>query len=183
MQISDERVKLAATEYLSHKGENPYRVTRRGAELWEDYAPAIRAALEVALSGYLSTNEKISGLLSSYFDLGVAEGREGRTHDTEAGDAQRVLSEIQSEFSILDGFRRENGNLKFSRMILSAERSAFVHLLEENEKDSQELVEIVKSFVDETVDYATRNNLGDPEKQHNVKWARSVIARIEERRR
>lgn len=50
MQISDEIAKRAATEYLSHKGENPYRVTRRGAELWEDHAPAIRAALEAALS-------------------------------------------------------------------------------------------------------------------------------------
>lgn len=183
MQISEDRVKLAATEYLSHKGENPYRVTRRGDELWEDYAPAMRAALEVALSGYLSTADKISGLLASYFELGVAEGREGRNHDTEAGDAQRVLSEIQAEFSILDGFRRENGNLKFSRMMLTAERSAIVHLLEENEKDSQELVQIVKSFIDETVDYATRNNLGDPEKQHNIKWARSVLARIEERQK
>ena len=45
MQISDADVKIAATEFLSHKGENPYRVTRRGAELWEDYAPAMRAAL------------------------------------------------------------------------------------------------------------------------------------------
>lgn len=45
MQISDTDVKIAATEFLSHKGENPYRVTRRGAELWEDYAPAMRAAL------------------------------------------------------------------------------------------------------------------------------------------
>lgn len=48
--ITDEMVKRAATEYLSHKGERPYRVTRRGAELWEDHAPAIRAALEAALS-------------------------------------------------------------------------------------------------------------------------------------
>lgn len=48
--VTDALVKRAATEYLSHKGERPYRVTRRGAELWEDYAPAIRAALEAALS-------------------------------------------------------------------------------------------------------------------------------------
>lgn len=40
-----------------------------------------------------------------------------------------------------------------------------------------ELQAIVKAFVAETVDYMTRNHLGDPEKQHNVKWARSVLAK------
>jgi hypothetical protein len=48
--VTNEMVKRAATEYLSHKGERPYRVTRRGAELWEDHAPALRAALEAALT-------------------------------------------------------------------------------------------------------------------------------------
>lgn len=47
--ITDARVKAAAIEFLSHRGEHPQRITRRGAELWEDYAPAIRAALEMAL--------------------------------------------------------------------------------------------------------------------------------------
>lgn len=40
-----------------------------------------------------------------------------------------------------------------------------------------DLAEVVQSFIDETVDYATRNNLGDPEKQHNVKWGRAVLAK------
>ena len=40
-----------------------------------------------------------------------------------------------------------------------------------------DLLEVLKAFVDETVDYATINKLGDPEKQHNVKWARQVIAK------
>lgn len=44
----------------------------------------------------------IAELLHRYFELGVAEGREGRTHDTEAGDAQRVLSEIEAEVSKLN---------------------------------------------------------------------------------
>lgn len=44
-----------------------------------------------------------------------------------------------------------------------------------------DLLEIVQAFVAETVDYATRNNLGDPEQQQNVKWARSVISKIEGR--
>lgn len=44
-------------------------------------------------------SEKLAELLHQYFELGVAEGREGRNHDTEAGDAQRVLSEIQAEIA------------------------------------------------------------------------------------
>lgn len=44
---------------------------------------------------------KIAELLHQYFEFGVAEGREGRNHDTEAGDAQRVLSEIESEIAAL----------------------------------------------------------------------------------
>jgi ribosomal protein L29 len=40
-----------------------------------------------------------------------------------------------------------------------------------------ELLELVEAFVAETVDYATINKLGDPENQHNVKWARKVIAK------
>lgn len=46
-------------------------------------------------------NKKIVELLHEYFELGVAEGREGRNHDTEAGDAQRVLSEIEAEIATL----------------------------------------------------------------------------------
>ncbi|QTG13042.1 hypothetical protein G6M86_07215 [Agrobacterium tumefaciens] len=46
-------------------------------------------------------NQKLADLLHQYFELGVAEGREGRNHDTEAGDAQRVLSEIEAEIAAL----------------------------------------------------------------------------------
>ncbi|CUX19741.1 MULTISPECIES: hypothetical protein [Agrobacterium tumefaciens complex] len=46
-------------------------------------------------------NQKITELLHQYFELGVAEGREGRSYDTEAGDAQRVLSEIEAEIAAL----------------------------------------------------------------------------------
>lgn len=35
-------------------------------------------------------------LIDQYWSLAYAEGREGRTHDTEAGDAQRVSLEIDS---------------------------------------------------------------------------------------
>jgi hypothetical protein len=46
-------------------------------------------------------NQKLADLLHQYFELGVEEGREGRKHDTEAGDAQRVLSEIEAEIATL----------------------------------------------------------------------------------
>jgi len=53
--VTEERVEAAAREFLLHKGETPWRVTRRGAELWEDYAPAMRAALTAALAAPLPT--------------------------------------------------------------------------------------------------------------------------------
>lgn len=46
-------------------------------------------------------DQKISELLHQYFELGIAEGREGRNHDTEDGDAQRVLSEIEAEITTI----------------------------------------------------------------------------------
>lgn len=36
----------------------------------------------------------LRGLIDEYWALAYAEGQEGRTHDTEAGDAQRVSMEI-----------------------------------------------------------------------------------------
>jgi hypothetical protein len=47
------------------------------------------------------------------------------------------------------------------------------------EQAAPELLELVKAFVTAEVDYMTLNNLGDPEQQHNVKWARAVIAKVE----
>ena len=40
--------------------------------------------------------DKLEELLGEYWSLAYAEGVEGRTHDTKAGDAQRVLAEIIS---------------------------------------------------------------------------------------
>lgn len=42
-----------------------------------------------------------------------------------------------------------------------------------------DLLGCLKAMVAETVEYATINKLGDPEKQHNIKWARSIIAKAE----
>jgi hypothetical protein len=38
----------------------------------------------------------------------------------------------------------------------------------------RELEALVKSFVLTDIDYMIKNRLGDPEKQHNIKWARSL---------
>lgn len=46
-------------------------------------------------------------------------------------------------------------------------------------RSRREPIECLKAFVAETVDYMTRNKLGDPERQHNVRWARSIIAKTE----
>jgi hypothetical protein len=40
-----------------------------------------------------------------------------------------------------------------------------------------ELLEVVRGFVDEKVDYMRINHLGDPERTHMVKWARQIIAK------
>lgn len=37
---------------------------------------------------------------------------------------------------------------------------------------------LLGAFVQHEVEYMTVNHLGDPEKQHNVKWARSLLAKI-----
>ena len=40
-----------------------------------------------------------------------------------------------------------------------------------------DLLEALKAFVIETVDYMTINKLGDPEQQHNVKLARAALSK------
>jgi len=44
---------------------------------------------------------------------------------------------------------------------------------------TDEAIDCLKAFVAETIDYMVSNKLGDPEKQHNVRWARSIIAKEE----
>lgn len=42
-----------------------------------------------------------------------------------------------------------------------------------------ELAAVIDALVEETIDYMTINNLGDPEQKHNVKRARAIIAKTE----
>lgn len=46
-----------------------------------------------------------------------------------------------------------------------------------------ECIDLINDFVICEVDYMARNNLGDPEKQHNVKRARSLLAKLSGERR
>lgn len=43
-----------------------------------------------------------------------------------------------------------------------------------------EAVEVINALVEEDCDYMRINNLGDPEKQHNIKRARATLAKIKE---
>ena len=45
MNIMSDAIEAACREFLLHKGETPWRVGRRGVELWGDYVPAMTAAI------------------------------------------------------------------------------------------------------------------------------------------
>lgn len=47
--------------------------------------------------------EKILSMIGQYWDIAYQQGSEGRTTDNEAGDAQRVLSEITAALALLPG--------------------------------------------------------------------------------
>lgn len=42
---------------------------------------------------------------------------------------------------------------------------------------------VIEAMIDAECDYMLRNCLGDPEKQHNIKWGRAVIERVEAKER
>ena len=42
--------------------------------------------------------------------------------------------------------------------------------------NNKDLAHCLKAFVEQEVEYMTKNNLGDPEKQHNVIRAREILA-------
>lgn len=58
IEPTDAQIKDATTEYLSHRGERPYRVLRGGQELWEAHAPAMRAAFRAAARASLISGSK-----------------------------------------------------------------------------------------------------------------------------
>jgi len=42
------------------------------------------------------------------------------------------------------------------------------------------LVDALENFIVETHDYMTLNKIGDPEKQHSVKYGRAALAQLKE---
>ena len=72
-----------------------------------------------------------------------------------------------------EGLKRDENICCVGYNPLTGEGLADAHLI----SVAPELAEVVQAFIAETVDYATINNLGDPEKQHNVKWGLAVLAK------
>lgn len=66
-------------------------------------APTTQAAPQPAASQVDSktVTNTLCELIDQYWDIAYAEGQEGRTHDTEAGDAQRVRSGINRAIAAL----------------------------------------------------------------------------------
>ena len=62
----------------------------------------------------------------------------------------------------------------------NARRIANVPRYERAIMAAKELAETLNDFIIETVDYMDRNNLGDPEQQHNVKRGRAALAAFRE---
>ena len=62
------------------------------------------------------------------------------------------------------------------REIYKEEDAAFIVRACNNHKA---LLQALNNFVEEQIDYMTINHLGDPEKQHNIKLARTAIANAE----
>lgn len=59
--------------------------------------------------------------LGTYWDAAYAEGREGRDHDTELGDAQRALTDIMSAVAALVDAERERWTYLLGRWVVEAE--------------------------------------------------------------
>ncbi len=53
--------------------------------------------------GAIPPSSHLLGLLDQYWSIAYQQGMEGRSHDNEAGDAQRVLSEITAALALLPG--------------------------------------------------------------------------------
>lgn len=117
--VTDAMVKRATQEFLSHRGERPERIKRGGYELWEENAPAMRAALTAALASSpaptgaepVAPTGEVAGLLTQlsecadYFEkfygrtktvATIREAADALTaSEAEAADLSRKLEEHQ----------------------------------------------------------------------------------------
>lgn len=91
---------------------------------------------------------ELSELLDHYFSLGVAEGKEGRNHDTETGEAQATrhlidmkIERLQRELALARSLRREELFPDMSSRIKAereqARRQAFIEAAEIAENHSE----------------------------------------------
>ena len=76
-------------------------------------------------------------------------------------DTQDLIKQIQNH---IDNFDDPNASLVVARSLMVR----IVDALAAHQ-------EVLQSFVDNQIEYMRVNNLGDGEKQHNVKWARKVM--------
>lgn len=84
------------------------------------------------------------------------------------GECRAAADEIEQERASLSAMVQQNGDLRAELSRVKAERD--------------EAVEIMTDFATAECDYMRINNLGDGEKQHNVKRARSFLSRMEGRK-
>lgn len=64
------------------------------------------------------TTEALRGLIDRYWALAYAEGKEGRDHDTESGDAQRVSCEIDALLAHLDAVPTQVAAMKYDDVLV-----------------------------------------------------------------
>lgn len=88
-------IKSIVTEYLSHRGERPYRVLRGGQELWETHVEAMLSALRYLPAPAPAARDErqaIVDIIERYQNGEDAEGNEG-----EVWIVQRILQDISDE--------------------------------------------------------------------------------------
>jgi hypothetical protein len=99
-------------------------------------------------------------------ETGEALAVEGTAHDAVKAELAEALRSLSEAVQQRDEARDGHSLIGYWR-----ERA------DKMDAYAGELEEVVNAFIAETVDYMTRNKLGDPEKQHNVKWGRAVLAK------
>lgn len=96
-RITEAMVKRATQEFLSHRGERPERIKRGGYALWEENAPAMRAALAAALStgeaeGMVLVPREITAEMAHALESNIAEcSAPSDVHRANWADAYRAM--------------------------------------------------------------------------------------------